>query len=174
MKLGEIIKTKQTKSDAKITKEPGVAAEVLEPGQKIGLTVDGKCTGACEKFIGVVDPFLKRHVMTGEMFWVLLYPTEELDLYEVPKIPEITGVTYSAADVRLARYNLHRFAYRLCINYISLKAYARNWERRSLPHRLEPAITLPTPMEIEHFWSNYTVLTGRKVPDAKKVNFFIH
>ncbi len=58
-----------------------VATEPLNPGQYIGF-VEGETHNhnvdvcACEHAmsVGIVDPFLKSRVMTGQRFWMFLHP----------------------------------------------------------------------------------------------------
>jgi hypothetical protein len=52
---------------------PVGAAEQLEPGEHIGLSEDGRAS-TDEKPIGVVDPFLRSSLPSGQRFWLFLFP----------------------------------------------------------------------------------------------------
>lgn len=61
---------------------PVIAAHALYPGQHVGLIDDDKA-GEVESPVGVVDPFLKVSVKTGEKFWLCLYPGSVTSLRHV-------------------------------------------------------------------------------------------
>lgn len=73
--IGQIITSEQFKDAIHVAVAPVEAAFDLYPGQHISLNVEGKATpGELRESIGVVDPFLKHKVTTGERFWLFLYP----------------------------------------------------------------------------------------------------
>src|SRR4051812_40308454 len=76
--------------------EPVVALETLVAGQHIGLVGEG-ASSKCDKFLGIVDPFLAAPVQPGQMFWLIVYPRQitslrhvwthlDFDSVEVPKV----------------------------------------------------------------------------------------
>lgn len=70
--LGHIITTHQERDAIHVAVAPVVAGQTLTPGEHVGITADKAYpTG---KKIGVVDPFLKRDVPPGAVFWLFLYP----------------------------------------------------------------------------------------------------
>ncbi len=71
--IGKIITTPQERDAIHIAVAPMTAAELLQPGQHVGLTHDG-AAGFSNDPIGVVDPFLKTVVRKGAKFWLFLYP----------------------------------------------------------------------------------------------------
>lgn len=52
---------------------PMEAAEVLEPGQRVGTDGHGRMI-ASEPHIGIVDPFLRGPLKAGERGWMMLFP----------------------------------------------------------------------------------------------------
>lgn len=52
---------------------PMVAAEMLRPGQRVGVMEDGTA-GPSDKVLGIVDPYLLDVVPKGELFWMCLLP----------------------------------------------------------------------------------------------------
>lgn len=71
--IGQIITTEQFKDAIHVAVAPVVAGERLHSGWAVGINQDGKAS-VMEKPIGVVDPFLKGSVASGERFWLFLYP----------------------------------------------------------------------------------------------------
>lgn len=54
---------------------PAVAGERLRPGQQVELTKEGLAVSVVQYVgLGVVDPFLFGDVLTGERFWLMLWP----------------------------------------------------------------------------------------------------
>jgi len=81
IKLGQIItdKAKAQKDAIHIAVAPVQAVWRLTPGEHIGLDKNGFATNDLEdcvgqKFIGIVDPFLKESVRKNDYFWIFLYP----------------------------------------------------------------------------------------------------
>lgn len=74
LKLGHIITTPQNRDAIHIAVAPVTAAHAMNPGDHIGL-IDNDCASAkASALIGIVDPFLREVVVTGEQFWLFLYP----------------------------------------------------------------------------------------------------
>jgi hypothetical protein len=70
---------------------PIVAAHQLPIGSNVGIDEEGKATrDIVYPHVGIVDPFLKDHVQTGEKFWMFLYPntiTTLRHVWEHPSFP---------------------------------------------------------------------------------------
>ena len=71
--IGKIITSPQERDAIHIAVAPMTAAELLQPGQHVGLTHNG-AAGFSDDPIGVVDPFLRTVVRKGAKFWLFLYP----------------------------------------------------------------------------------------------------
>lgn len=71
--IGHIIATEQHRDAIHVAVAPVIAGRALEPGDHVGLNVNGEAVknGAC---IGIVDPFLENEVLKGQRFWLFLYP----------------------------------------------------------------------------------------------------
>lgn len=72
-RLGELAGQYESRDAVHIAIAPVVAIETLRPGEHVGLSTDGRGTKLATA-IGIVDPFLKDSVKSGERFWVFLYP----------------------------------------------------------------------------------------------------
>jgi len=82
---------------------PVVAGEPLKPGDHVGLNEEGHAmrTVANSKLIGVVDPFLREVVTTGNRFWLCLYQQTVTGMRHVwshPNFAEETTYTKGVSD----------------------------------------------------------------------------
>lgn len=82
--LGNIIDSSQKRDAIHIAVEPTVAKEILRPGEHVG--VDGSKNNP----VGIVDPYLRRPVMVGQYFWLLVYPRQINSLRHVWTHPSFT------------------------------------------------------------------------------------
>lgn len=80
--LGTIIGENEKRDAIHLAVEPATAAHPLSPGQDVG-RLSGGAYGACDKPLGIVDPFLKGRVFTGDRFWLVLYPRQVTSLRHV-------------------------------------------------------------------------------------------
>lgn len=72
--IGKLLDEGQQRDAIHIAVAPVVAARSLSPGQRVGLTDEGKADSLIDKDIGIVDPFLERPVKRGERFFLFLFP----------------------------------------------------------------------------------------------------
>lgn len=87
--LGNILVSNEKRDAIHIAVLPVFAAELLHPGQKIGILSDGRAShNGVTKYLGVVDPFLKVSVAKGEKFWFLVNPRTITSLRHVWEHPE--------------------------------------------------------------------------------------
>lgn len=70
--IGKLVQTEQVRDAIHVAVAPMEAAEVLYPGQRIGI-YNGLALASAHS-IGIVDPFLESRVMKGERFWMFLFP----------------------------------------------------------------------------------------------------
>ncbi len=71
--LGRLITESRERDAVHVAVVPVMAAQVLSPGERVGLDGDGKAMAKDEP-IGIVDPFLWEDVQPGERFWLWLTP----------------------------------------------------------------------------------------------------
>lgn len=90
--LGTIIGEGAGRDAIHLAVEPVISAELLYPGQNVGLLDDGRAASAAgtKKALGIVDPFLKDCVQAGERFWLVVYPRQITSLRHVWSHPDFT------------------------------------------------------------------------------------
>lgn len=71
--LGKLAKSDAGRDAIHIAVAPVIAAEVLSPGEHVGIDADGLASPKAT-LIGIVDPYLMRAVKVGERFYLCLYP----------------------------------------------------------------------------------------------------
>lgn len=91
--LGTIITPNEKRDAIHLAVENAIAAHPLRPGDDVGFVEGG--VGICDNPVGIVDPFLKAPVKTGQRFWLVVYPRKITSLRHVwshPEIPEIQEI----------------------------------------------------------------------------------
>lgn len=85
--LGKIIDDSCKRDAIHLAVEPVKAGEKLSPGQDITVR-GGKAYSSGSKLYGIVDPFLKKDVKEGDMFWLIIYPRTIKSLRHVWEHPD--------------------------------------------------------------------------------------
>lgn len=92
--LGYVHKQEEHRDAIHLAVEQVEAGENLKPGDHIGFGDDGKVyknRRKTAKTLGIVDPFLTETVISGEKFWLVVYPRQVTSLRHVwahPDFPE--------------------------------------------------------------------------------------
>jgi len=73
IKLGQLITDDMTRDAVHIAIAPVIAAELLKPGQHVGIH-EGKRASTGFPLVGIIDPFLKHDVKPGDRCFLLMYP----------------------------------------------------------------------------------------------------
>lgn len=176
--LGTIITDKEKRDAIHIAVLPAVAGEDLLPGTDVGI-LDGVAIAdeRTVKLTGIVDPFLKvARVSKGQRFWMLLYPRMVTSLRHVWSHPafaeegdggpglsprnamSVGFIDQLAASGGRTAAELIQAAHDYLDNgdYFN-GAEGGEWEGVSVPG---------------DFWPHFENVTGRKVPDGARGNFF--
>lgn len=189
--LGTLIDEHQKRDAIHLAVEPVVAGEDLNPGQDIGLGEDGRAYNTlsfCQgKHLGIVDPFLSKFdvVIQSERFWMVIYPQQITSLrhvWEHPDIPDYKfGTDTERAEEFMKSFNwLENYAKSLG-NYSSsdLVEAAKefiDYDERFLGNVLNEDDSIYKDFDgirsKEEFWIHFEIVTGIKVPDDKRQNFF--
>src|SRR5262245_61412735 len=91
--LGQLVPDGELRRDAvHVAIAPVTAGFSLLPGEHVSLREsDGRAVLGGEP-VGIVDPFLKTAVQTGQRFWLCLYPNTVTSLRHVWTHPVFEGV----------------------------------------------------------------------------------
>ena len=71
--LGKLATEDAGRDAIHIAVAPVVAAQILSPGEHVGINGEGQAVSSMNG-IGIVDPYLMRAVKPGERFYLCLYP----------------------------------------------------------------------------------------------------
>lgn len=172
IKLGELLDKNSGNRDAiHIAIVPVIAAEVLFPGQRIGFAREGDTTNVSKtgKVVGVVDPFLRREVVPGQRFYMMLLPNTITSLRHEWTHPafESTG-----SPIETSRKWIEKFAASIEQTYNRLMDAATNYIMYS-EHTYDNAENYK---QIDwdqwpEFWTHYEIVTGNKVADKESHPF---
>ncbi len=99
--LGTIIDETAQRDAIHLAVEPCVAGVTLHAGMHVGRGDEGTYTYVAANMLGIVDPFLKKAVMPGERFWLVVYPRQITSLrhvWEHPAFPAEPQQTIEAKE----------------------------------------------------------------------------
>jgi len=139
------------------------ASEELSAGEHIAIiNEDFNIAGKSENPIGIVDPYLKTVVQKGQMFWMFLYPNTITSLKHVWTHPSFdSGASQRWLDdfANSAGLSYHEIL-EAAKDYLGSNTYlcdGGRWEGFYTP---------------DEFWVHYEIVTGEKVPEEERGNFF--
>jgi hypothetical protein len=172
--LGTIITEKEKRDAIHLAVLPVVAGCKLHAGQPIDVKKGTNIAyPSTDSSLGIVDPFLKEIVYPDQMFWMVLRPrliTSLRHVWSHPSFEDELGTGSTSIDKTLARKAIEDIASECDIDademiqaaheYIDGGIYlcdGGRWEGTYTP---------------DEFWPHFEVLTGRKVPDSDRGNFF--
>jgi hypothetical protein len=96
IKLGQLVEPGHERDAIHIAVIPATAGETLKPGQHVGPVPETETIKTSELYlhIGIVDPFLKQKVLSGQQHWLFLYPDTITDMrhhWSHPSFPPSTS-----------------------------------------------------------------------------------
>lgn len=179
--LGKIIEGSPERDAIHVAVAPVTAAERLRPGQHVGLDGQGEAIGGelARLPIGVVDPFLEDDVRPGEGFWLFLYPGSTAVLRHEWTHPAFPLVDKNVAVPKAANVSpekaeaiawIEDFANSIDTSYRTVMEGAWNYvegEEYMIQGGRWEGVYTP-----DEFWPRYEIVTGEKVPENKRGNFF--
>lgn len=163
--LGKLIDDTCKRDAIHLAVEPVIAAETLKPGQHV--TVRGKkayLSGS--KLVGIVDPFLEKNVLEGEMCWLIIYPRTITSLRHVWEHPDFD--TEREENVRKSEEWLKHFCdTNDCPPYYDvMEAALKNPGTEALYFSGQDAHgSIP-----DEFWDHVENITGKKL--AERPTYF--
>lgn len=173
--LGTIISETEKRDAIHLAVEPIIAGEDLEPGTHVGIK-DGKAYAKRNRYspvensVGIVDPFLKRHVKEGDRFWLVVYPRQITSLRHVwshPEFPE-TAETQKLTTSMKAESEawLRNFAREQGPSYEEFLANARDYSEY-MCFGTDIYGDIP-----EEFWHHCQIILGKEIPKDKRAEYF--
>jgi len=190
--LGMIIGDTEKRDAIYLAVEPVVAQEKLYPGQDVGPN------GTKENPVGIVDPFLKEPVQPGQRFWLVIYPRQIHSLRHVwthPSFPDESNDFIKENHKRQIKFSKEWMEdfWNKCkeieenstwsgrdydiiegLQYEDLINAASKFLKKDIFFYVSKNLTEKFYYEEfpKAFWDYYEILTGEKVPEDKKTNFF--
>ena len=177
--VGKLIEQERHRDAIHVAVAPVEAGEKLAPGQHVGIGANGKAFCRHTTSIGIVDQLLSVNVQIGERFFIFLYPGTITSLrheWEHPAFKAVEAVSVAnpedSGDVAEAKRRIAAYADAVGLSYAKTMEAAENW----LIGEDYYVFNYDTPDEAysgaEAFWQNYEIVTGKKVDQSKKQNFF--
>jgi len=167
--LGKVIEGDEERDAIHVAVAPVEAGAQLKPGEHVGLMSSGRFGSNADKLIGVVDPFLKDRVKTGQKFWLFLYPGSTTVLRHDWAHPAFRKEQVKAGNTQEAEQWLKDFAEQIGTGYYTLMKAAHNWllyEEYFVEGGKFEGEYVP-----EDFWVYYDMVMGTKTPEEKRQNF---
>lgn len=181
--LGSIITENEKRDAIHLAVEPAIAGQRLSPAADVGFLADGTL-GLCspDDCVGIVDPFLPMPVNKGQRFWLVVYPRQITSLRHVwthPRFPEASQSqaqpepTFDESDeMAKSRRWIKDFAADLEQTYGRLMTAAEIWLDNKDWTYDNSEIYKAHWKKFPEFWVHYEIVTGRKVDEDDRENFF--
>lgn len=176
--LGSIIGPNEKRDAIHLAVYPVVAECDLDPGEDVGLLENGNASVHAKEKVGIVDPFLRKVVKSGERFWLVIYPRQIKSLrhvWEHPAFPA-SGETETARASGSEQW-LRDLAERVGMSYGRLMGGAADFIAQTeggvqWPDRLTGGSEMEGESTPDDFWIHYENVTGKKVAEEHRTNFF--
>lgn len=168
--LGTIIDDTQKRDAIHLAVLPMIASGTLRPGEDVGV-IHGKASFDAEPKLGIVDPFLKRDVLAGERFWLVLYPRMVTSLRHVWSHPAFPDEGANVSSSGFAHHPvIAALADEAGLSYDELmdgaQGFVDSGEYMSQGGRWEGVYAG------DDFWDAFEQVTGKKVPEDNRGGIF--
>ncbi len=155
--IGKLCDANATKDAIHVAIAPVIAAKRLYPGEHVGFVGDDREHVTDDNPIGIVDPFLERHVEKGERFYMMLYPNTVSGMRHEWTHPAFSApITKENADERI-----ESFAKTLQMSRKELMQAAILFQ--STGDFQSGAIPTSSDLDYAGFWKDYETVTGTTV-----------
>jgi hypothetical protein len=170
LNIGKIITTEQRRDAVHFPISPTMANETLYPAQHVGLLKGSTGIASTqEPPIGIVDPFLKGPVYSGQVFWLFLYQNTVTGMRHEWTHPAFSAQAPkpSADDVEASKKWIAEYAGNFNLDYDRMMNAALEYiedgeikvQHGDESWRNEFYATG------EEFWNHYEIVTGKVVED---------
>lgn len=167
--IGNLLDASAGRDAIHLAVEPVIAANALEPGERIGFLPDGRVTGnRGVEILGIVDPFLSENVCVGQRFWMIVLPRTIASLRHVWEHPGFAPSGGKAPDTSASEQWMRAFA----VEHFSEDYYGDRGkfsEDEAYAFAIEAGHTNqigPYEEAREHmqdeWWSHWEIITGEK------------
>jgi len=180
--VGQILQSEARRDAIHFAVAPCVAAEALKPGTHISVDGRAKPSGD-DAAVGIVDPFLTRAVLSGERFWLFLYPNTITTLRHVWEHPAFAQESqpFVPAGASAEERRLREIADAIGCDYFDMMAGADTWVETSkdskwggeyLTQHGSEGWRDDFPAYVDEFWRLYDVVRRTNVPAEHRESFF--
>lgn len=172
--LGKFIYGDAEKDAVHIAIAPAIAGEELKPGDFVALTFGGTHYPIAKKEkykpIGIVDPFLPRHVVKNEEFYVCLFPGTITSLRHDWTHPAFPDPRNARLEIKS---EIEAFAELIDVSYEELMEKAGNFvfKNETIAVFSSDNVYAASTSEWEQFWKNYKLFTGVHDFDESQFTF---
>jgi hypothetical protein len=161
---GQIITTEAHKDAIHVALAPVTAHHVLKPGERVFLNDLGHAESSfLDGGIGIVDPFLCRHVKAGERFWLFMHPNTITGLRHDWSHPAFDKAIPSPSETWL-----REFAERWEMDYDDMVNGARAGTAVYASTTCYGKCDIGSEWEI--FWRHMEVIAGRPLSEEHRDN----
>jgi hypothetical protein len=148
-----------------------IASQSLKAGEDVGFLEDGT-VGKIATHVGVVDPFLKSYLKKGDKFWLAIYPRQVTGLRHVwthPTIPDESEKTTLVKKYRSEEY-IQELADEVDLSYQAILNAADNYVISG--RHIVGGDEMEGKWVSDEFWDHYENVTGKRVWNKNRGNFF--
>lgn len=176
--LGTLIDENAGRDAIHLAVEPIIAGEPLMPGWHVGLKEGKAVTDDAVKKVGIVDPFLKKNILRGERFWLIVYPRTITSLRHVWSHPDFQDEPTVELSVRInpSEQWIRDFAARVGLKYDILMQGARDWVEDKKQGGYGEYLCFGSLLDGEYvpdeFWDHFQVVEGIAVEEIHRGSFF--
>lgn len=156
--LGKLIEGHAERDAIHVAVYPCIAQEPLIPGEHV--TANGHKPYGNQSAVGVVDPFLKNRVNTGQAFWLMLYQKTITGMrhhWSHPAFP-IADANPEPVPIKEAKAAIELIASQCGCSYDEIMEFANVWVRYGdytiQGGRFEGIAVHPD------FWKHFKTITG--------------
>jgi hypothetical protein len=178
--LGTLIGPNEKRDAIHLAVEPVIAGEKLLPGDHI-MVERGIAYGTpIGEGLGIVDPFLTVEVKPGQRFWFVMYPRQVHSLRHVwshPAFPDEVSADEPTESIKEQSEKWIRdFCDSIPLHYDTMmgaaKEYVYDQRHGGYGEYLSFGGLLEGKQVPDEFWYHYEIVTGEKVEEEFRGNFF--